>query len=229
MNIIIFDRRYDAKAIERGVVSYFITNRIEGENIIVMTEKDEILQYISDSARCSGIFFLTASFDGNEYFGIEVANQIRKHNKFSHISFVSENEKALKRCLTGLIRPSQYLLKPIQNKELFALIHNIYNDNLIDTIRIQINGDSYFIRISKILYVEKFEKKIIFHGETDVLEAYGTLASIHKKCDGTMVYVNKGQLVNKNAIVRIEPNLNSLTLNNGETLYISRGMKKNFF
>ena len=228
MKLVVYAETSALKEIEHLFVSFYITNQIEGETVHLFHTPAQILDYVETQENCDSIFFLSILGDGQELFAVELARRIRKHNKFTHIVFIAPGYQYLPACLTDLIRPSQYLIAPINNQEIFTLLSNIYNDSLVDMLKVRVGGYYYYIRISKILYIEKDGKKAIFFSDTSKIETYATLQEIYQKCEGEMLYANKGQLVNSRHIVKVENGKKLLHLTDGSVISISRNTKKNF-
>ena len=228
MNLVIFDDNKTAKILEQSVIGYYIKNKIESEKVVVFNEKAEITKFLNEAKNSNCIFFIALKDDESKLLGIEIARMVRKNNVHSHIVFIGDSEKHIKKCISSDIRPSYFFVKPIKNEELFSLLTEIYDNNLIDALKVKINGNVYFIKTSKIVYVEKKDKKTVFYSASNHIETYDTLTDIYNKCKDTMVYANKGQIVNKNEIIRVELNTNTIVLSGGIKIYVSRGMKKNF-
>lgn len=76
------------------------------------------------------------------------------------------------------------------------------------------------------LYIESRAKKVEIHTKTDTVEAYAAIGELEKQLVGSFYRCHRGYLVNMAFIM--EYGNDSITLNNGETIILSKDKYSEF-
>lgn len=79
---------------------------------------------------------------------------------------------------------------------------------------------------SNVLYIESRAKKVEIHTKTNIVEAYAAISELEKQLVGSFYRCHRGYLVNMAFIAGYEND--SITLNNGETIILSKDKYSEF-
>ena len=71
-----------------------------------------------------------------------------------------------------------------------------------------------------IIYIESRAKKVEIHTQNDIIEVYAAISELEKQMIGNFYRCHRGYLVNMGFIS--EYSINSITLNNGEKVILSK-------
>lgn len=161
-----------------------------------------------------------------EYDGIAIGKLIRGqlNNNTTQIVYISSESKYAMELFK--IRPMDFLIKPITQErvdELLDMAIKLINTNS-QVFTCSGNGENYVIPIKDIYYMESSARKIIIHTVSRDYEIYDKLDDIyHRVKKFNFIYIHKSFLVNYLYVRSIRAN--SLTLDNGKALPISRNRK----
>ncbi len=125
-----------------------------------------------------------------------------------------------------------YLIKPIEEQKFWEVY-----DRAVSEISKRKKQDSHSLFIktrnrnvtleqSDILYIESRAKKVEIHTKTDIIEAYAAIGELEKQLLGNFYRCHRGYLVNMAYIM--EYRNDSIALNNGETVLLSKGKYSEF-
>lgn len=216
----------------------------EDENILrqevrVLVEKycqqyaieTEIFEYSSgeellQSNNEESIFLLDISM--KEIDGIQVAEKIRALGNNSIIIFLTSHKERVFEAFK--VQAFRYLIKPIQEDEL--------NKTLDDAMEYLKKEEKKFLTISikqniiklhyeDILYMESIGKNIDIHTEKQCYTIREKISDLEKKLASNGFFrVHKSYIVNLDKVTKIDSDM--ATLNNDETVYVSRLRAKAF-
>lgn len=160
------------------------------------------------------------------YNGLAIGRLIRDqlNNNTTQLVYISSESKYAMDLFR--IRPMDFLIKPITQERIDELIDMALK--LITTngqvFTCSANGESYLIPIADIYYMESSARKITIHTVSRDYEIYDKLDNIYQRVKHfNFLYIHKSFLVNYLYVRSIRAN--SLTLDNGKQLPISRNRK----
>lgn len=161
--------------------------------------------------------------------GIDYAKEIRKTNSRAIIIFLTSYEEF---AIKGYeVNALDFILKPIEKIRVLnaftKALEKIKTDKLIKIVE---NRREIYLRISKIKFIEKSKRKVIFYtNNNDLYETYYTVKGVAKKLP-FFIRINQSQLVNP---LHIKDVFNDeyhgyVILYSGEKLCFSRRYRKSF-
>lgn len=175
------------------------------------------------------VFFLDIADGDNENAGIRLAHKIRKKNSLAHIIFVTSHSEKIREAMTGLIRPSEFLIKPLNETEkekLHMLLGSVFNMNEAQSIEIKIGRDSIHILPDDILYVSRELRKtvIVTHSQRYMIrEAFSSLT---ERLGEGFIVADKGTCVNTNKIRSWNPAKRQINIGDTEIYYSRERSRK---
>ena len=197
------------------------------------TEDAEIRRHGFDDVELSGIedddvFFLDIADGSDENAGIRLARRIREENDRAHIVFITSYERKVRDTITGLIRPSGFLVKPIcgvEEEKLRAFLKLLHEkDNKTISLK---SGTKYFdVAVKDIIYIRKTDRKTSVYTENSFYQVRQTFVKILKELDDNFIVVDKGAAVNIKKALAYEPATRLIHMEGGVTVYCSRDRAK---
>ena len=190
------------------------------------TNPEELMKYIDNN----NVDVLFLDIDLNSKFnGIEIAKQIREHNKSIYIIFITahiEYVVSAYECKTF-----DFIYKPFNRRKLEKTIQR-----LVDDIR---NNLTYFLNLSKskqiinqraINYIEKSGAKTIYNLNSGTVEVYGSFNQILNNLPKTFVRCHKSFIVNIENISKVDLKSSTIYFNSSPDSVCFIGLKyKNQF
>lgn len=195
----------------------------EGTQVKAYTDSRELHESLI-AGEYYDLIFLDIVMPG--YDGIAIGKLIRGklNNNTTQIVYISSESKYAMELFR--IRPMDFLIKPITQERVDELLDMAVK--LIDTnskvFTCSGNGENYVIPIKDIYYMESSARKITIHTVSRDYEIYDKLDNIYQRVKQfNFIYIHKSFLVNYLYVRSIRAN--SLTLDNGKQLPISRNRK----
>lgn len=191
-------------------------------------EITELLTFGSTKELCAEIicdddvFFLDIADGGDENAGIVLAHEIRKKNSLAHIIFVTSHYEKIREAMTGLIRPSEFLIKPLDETEkekLHILLSSVFSMNDAESVDIKIGRDRIHILLNEILYISREMRKTVIVTQRQrymIREAFSSLA---ERLGEGFVIADKGTCVNVNKISSWNPAKRQINIDGAEIYY----------
>lgn len=228
MKIVIFDD----SAIQVSFLNKQITGHLISEypnlvfSISGFSNTSEFKTYYLEND--AEIFFIDISTADNEKYGIEAASEIRQRHPQCHIAFCTSHADLISYAFDNLIKPSQYIIKPVGQNILSKLLDDIIIEKNSVKSKLCLKGvkQDWFVEVADILYIEKSDRHCIIHSINKILESSCTLKELKELLPESFFYADKGIIVNTAHISGISRGKNQLTLKNSETIYFSRSAKK---
>ncbi len=161
---------------------------------------------------------------------LTLARRIRENSGMCHICFMSPSPGDIGFCYKKLVRPSAFLLKPVDGGELRSLLSDI--DNFERTYRMQpddlqillkTRGIRKVVWASNVIYFTSYDKKVLCYTESEEKIAfYDSLGSIENLYRRFFLRCHSGFLVNRKRIVGFSKKRMVLSLSgiSGEVLEI---------
>lgn len=174
------------------------------------------------------IIFLDIQMDGMN--GIDTARALRQKADNTVLIFITGVKEYVFDAFD--VAAFHYLIKPIEEYK----FSEVYNRAVLEVgKRKQKTNGQLFVKTrnrnatfnqSDILYIESRAKKVEIHTKTDTVEAYAAIGELEKQLVGSFYRCHRGYLVNMAFIM--EYGNDSITLNNGETIILSKDKYSEF-
>ena len=125
-----------------------------------------------------------------------------------------------------------YLIKPIEENKFWEVCNRAVlevskkKQQPSGQIFIKTRSQSITLEQSDVLYIESRAKKVEIHTKTNIVEAYAAISELEKQLVGSFYRCHRGYLVNMAFIAGYEND--SITLNNGETIILSKDKYSEF-
>ena len=195
----------------------------------------DLIKQINENNQCS-IYFLDVDLKHEKYDGFTLAKQIRKVDTRGFIIFITTHEELMFETFKYRLEAMSYLIKG--NASLIEQIQHCLDDihNLIIAEKKEVKSyytvcvadTSYQLSINDILYFETSTKShhVVVHMVNRRLEFRGNLKSVEKQIGSSFLRIHRSFLVNSQHIDFMNNAKNTITLDNGETCFISRKGKQ---
>lgn len=174
------------------------------------------------------IIFLDIQMKGMN--GIETAKALRQKADNTVLIFITGVKEYVFDAFD--VSAFHYLIKPIEEHK----FSEVYERAVLEVRkRKQQTNGQLFVKTrnrnatfnqSDILYIESRAKKVEIHTKTDTVEAYAAIGELEKQLVGSFYRCHRGYLVNMAFIM--EYGNDSITLNNGETIILSKDKYSEF-
>ncbi len=156
----------------------------------------------------NALFFIDTRYKVSGGNFLTLARRIRENSEKCHICFLAPSTADIAFCYKKLVRPSGFLLKPVDENELRLLISDIIRfenarRSLPDDpqILLKTRGARSMVRASNVLYFTAMEKKVVCCTEKDgELSFYGSLGTLEKRYREFFLRCHSGFLVNRRRI-----------------------------
>ena len=206
--------------------SIFINHDLDSRVVFKTYLESELLDYVENNPIDVLILDIQLSTDST---GINIANQIRKHNKDCYIIFATAHPEFV--FLAYQCKTFDYICKPITKERLeetiLRLISDI-NDRKTPKKYIKLDNKNTIINENEIQYIKRDGMKIIFHTPSRDYEVYTSFAKLKNQLPNNFIRCHKSFIANINNIDKLEPISNLIYFKNNSTCEIGPKYKKDF-
>lgn len=174
------------------------------------------------------IFFLDIADGQNENAGIRLAREIRRQNAALHIIFVTSHHEKIRDAVSGLIRPSEFLIKPLggaEREKLHILLNSLFGSGESESIEIKIGHDNIRISLREILFIAREKRKTVIVTGNQRYMIRESFSSLTARLNGDFVVTEKGAAVNVGKIEAWNPSDRRITICDTQ-MYYSRERSK---
>lgn len=226
------DKTY-VQLLEKLIMEIAIRNKYNIEVAVMAYSPQDVLEYLGKDKEIS-IYILETIYSLSKYDGIELAKAVREKDRDSYIVFCTASAEYIYKVMTGLIKPSGYLIKhgnAVNVEELNNVLGDIYRDYLNffakdeAVLNINIGTEIYRINYNQIMYLESFQKKIYVHTDNQRIGYYDSLSSLEEKLGDNFIRCHKSYIINTDKVLRISFSNMKIELSNGDEIDISRTFK----
>lgn len=174
------------------------------------------------------IIFLDIQMDGMN--GIDTARALRQKADNTVLIFITGVKEYVFDAFD--VAAFHYLIKPIEENKFWEVCDRAVlavtkkKQNPLGQIFIKTRSQSITLDQSNVLYIESRAKKVEIHTKTNIVEAYAAISELEKQLVGSFYRCHRGYLVNMAFIAGYEND--SITLNNGETIILSKDKYSEF-
>ena len=203
MDVYIYDSDYESmKSIKEMCFYFFMKENIDAEIIGSCTRHDEF-DKLFDGSNLLSLFFIEC------YKTETLISKIREANIANYIILLLRNVGDLLDGINPSTRPSGYVIKPAQMRQLELLIRGIFLDyiqmeKVKDVFRFKNKAREYTLPCDQILFFESSNKKIVVRTITQEFEFYSSLEAIEKELPRYFLRIHKSFLVNTEKINKID-------------------------
>ena len=214
LNIAICD---DEKAIREQ-----INELIEKEKPGVCPELYETGDSLLTAGKQFDIVFLDIQMDGTD--GIETAKLLRQRDEDAILIFITGIREYVFKAFD--VAAFHYLLKPIEEDKFHEVFQRAKRElekrkkQRRETIFIKTRNRSFTLEKDSILYIESRAKKVEIHTVGENIEVYASMNEMEAQLGDGFYRCHRGYLVNMAFVAEYDSE--SITLNNGEYIYLAK-------
>ena len=214
LNIAICD---DEKAIREQ-----INELIEKEKPGVCPEFYETGDSLLAAGKQFDIVFLDIQMDGTD--GIETAKLLRQRDEDAILIFITGIREYVFKAFD--VAAFHYLLKPIEEAKFHEVFQRAKRElekrkkQRRETIFIKTRNRSFTLEKDSILYIESRAKKVEIHTVGENIEVYASMNEMQAQLGDGFYRCHRGYLVNMAFVAEYDSE--SITLNNGEYIYLAK-------
>ena len=168
------------------------------------------------------IIFLDIQMDGMN--GIDTARALRQKTEDTVLIFITGVKEYVFDAFD--VAAFHYLIKPIEENK----FRTVYDRAVLEAgkkkqhsmgqLFVKTRKRNVTLEQSDILYIESRAKKVEIHTRNDIVEAYAGIGELEKQLTENFYRCHRGYLVNMAFIS--EYSSDSITLNNGETIFLTK-------
>jgi len=215
LNIAICD---DEKIIQEQIYEWIIKEIKENQHIFIEFYKTG--ETLLATKNQFDIIFLDILMDGKN--GIETAKELRQKDENVILIFITGIREYVFEAFD--VAAFHYLLKPIEEskfREIFyKAIRELEKRKKQQPIFIKTRNRSFSLERNNILYIESKGKRVEIHTTEKTIDAYISMNEMEGQLGDEFYRCHRGYLVNMAYIA--EYNSESIILNNGECVYLSK-------
>ena len=204
--------------------SIFLKNDLEAKIVLKTSDEKNLLNYVHKNTVDVVILDIQLS---TKSAGIDLANEIRKHNKDCYIIFTTAHSEFV--FLAYQCKTFDYICKPITKERLEETISRLISD-IKGTVNpnkyIKLDNKNTIINEDDIQYIKRDGMKVIFHTPSRDYEVYSSFAKLQTQLPSNFVRCHKSFIANIDNIDKLEPVSNLIHFKNNATCEIGPKYKK---
>ena len=168
------------------------------------------------------IVFLDIQMEGTD--GIETAKRLRQRDEDTILIFITGIREYVFEAFD--VAAFHYLLKPIEEDKFREVFRRAERElekrksKRRETVFIKTRNRSFSLEKDSILYIESRGKKVEIHTTGETIEAYASMNEMEGQLGGGFFRCHRGYLVNMAYVAEYDSG--SITLNNGECVYLAK-------
>ena len=168
------------------------------------------------------IVFLDIQMEGTD--GIETAKRLRQRDEDTILIFITGIREYVFEAFD--VAAFHYLLKPIEEEKFREVFRRAGRElekrksKRRETVFIKTRNRSFSLEKDSILYIESRGKKVEIHTTGETIEAYASMNEMEGQFGGGFFRCHRGYLVNMAYVAEYDSG--SITLNNGECVYLAK-------
>ena len=168
------------------------------------------------------IVFLDIQMDGTD--GIETAKLLRQRDEDAILIFITGIREYVFKAFD--VAAFHYLLKPIEEDKFHEVFQRAKRElekrkkQRRETIFIKTRNRSFTLEKDSILYIESRAKKVEIHTVGENIEVYASMNEMQAQLGDGFYRCHRGYLVNMAFVAEYDSE--SITLNNGEYIYLAK-------
>lgn len=170
--------------------------------------------------------FLDIQMDGLN--GIEAAEKLKRRKEDTIVIFVTGIREYVFDAFD--VAAFHYLIKPIEEKKFAEVFHRaeaeILKRKKLENRQLFLKSKGITLSQNSILYIESRGKKAAIHTVKEIIEIYAVMSELEKQLSDSFYRCHRGYLVNMAYIVEYDNE--SITLNNGDSVYLTKKKHSEF-
>ena len=204
--------------------SILIQNDLDGQIVYSTQIPTDLLEYVKNNS--INVVILDIDLN-NRISGLELAEEIRKHDKNIYIIFTTAHLEF------GLVaykyKTFDYIAKPVTFERFRETILRLYEDVSGNNPKyIRLDNNKTIIPENSIKYIQKDGMKLVFKTDTRTYEVYNSFNKLQPMLPKQFVRCHKSYIVNLDKIYDIDFSSNIISFDNGEKCYIGPKYKNSF-
>lgn len=207
---------------DEKVIREQIKKMIEKKQIDCEIDTYGMGEELLKAGRGYDIVFLDIQMQGMN--GIDTAKALRKKTDNTVLIFITGVKEYVFDAFD--VSAFHYLIKPIEESK----FRTVYDRAVLEAgkkkhhsmgqLFVKTRSRNVTLEQSDILYIESRAKKVEIHTRNDIMEAYAGIGELEKQLTENFYRCHRGYLVNMAFIS--EYSSDSITLNNGETIFLTK-------
>ena len=208
----------DDEKVIREQIKHLIEKKQVESIIDIYASGEELLM----DEKCYDIVFLDIQMNGMN--GIDTARALRQKTDDTILIFITGVKEYVFDAFD--VAAFHYLIKPIEENK----FRTVYDRAVLEAgkkkqhsmgqLFVKTRSRNVTLEQSDILYIESRAKKVEIHTRNDIVEAYAGIGELEKQLTENFYRCHRGYLVNMAFIS--EYSSDSITLNNGETIFLTK-------
>ncbi len=161
--------------------------------------------------------------------GRTIAKAIRNLSKLAHIIFIAEKIEQSIDIFYGLIRPTDFILRPNVYESIVRIMRDILEDRKSSptVIKVSYGKTTYMLNADDIFVIQKDGRKTQINLLNRQISVVDTIKEIMPRLPECFVQVDKGVIVNLKMVVTVDFSERKLKLKNNQVIFVSRNTIKN--
>lgn len=173
------------------------------------------------------IIFLDIQMDGIN--GIETAKTLRNKKQVSVLIFITGMKEYVFDAFD--VSAFHYLLKPVEENKFSEVLAKAAAEVRMkkgeeELFFIKSKGRNVILNRNDILYIESQNRMVNFHTTKEILKIYSDMKNLEQQLGKNFYRCHRGYIVNLGYVTEYEKD--SISLTNGENIYLSRRKYKEF-
>ena len=168
------------------------------------------------------IVFLDIQMEGTD--GIETARKLRERDEDTILIFITGIREYVFEAFD--VAAFHYLLKPVEEDKFREVFRRAERElekrkkQQRETVFVKTRNRSFTLEKDSILYIESRAKKVGIHTTGEIIEAYSSMNEMEGQLGESFYRCHRGYLVNMAYVAEYDSK--SITLNNGECVYLAK-------
>lgn len=212
----------DDEMVIREQISGLIQKQNSGCSVKSYQSGNELLE----SGERFDIVFLDIQMEG--FNGIETAEKLKRCKEDTIVIFITGIREYVFDAFD--VAAFHYLLKPVEEKKFTEVFHKaeaeILKRKKLENRQLFLKSKGITLSQNSILYIESKGKKAAIHTVKEIIEIYAVMSELEKQLSDSFYRCHRGYLVNMAYIAEYDNE--SITLNNGESVYLTKKKHSEF-
>lgn len=192
--------------LEEMIETIFLRNDFDAEIVFSTSNASKLIDFLDTNE--VNVLFLDIDLNSHSN-GIDVAKEIRKHNKSIYIIFLTGHFEYIVSAFE--CKTFDFIQKPFSLSKLENTIQRLFEDMNANTQKfIKLNNKCKLVNQDLINYIQKDKMKAIYSLNSSSIESYGSFNKITESLPDNFVRCHKSYIVNLNNISNIDFSTNTI-------------------
>lgn len=212
----------DDETVIREQIGGLIRKQNSGCSVKSYQSGNELLE----SGECFDMVFLDIQMEGLN--GIKTAEKLKRCKEDTIVIFITGIREYVFDAFD--VAAFHYLLKPIEEKKFTEVFRRaeaeILKRKKLENRQLFLKSKGITLSQNSILYIESKGKKAAIHTVKEIIEIYAVMSELEKQLSDSFYRCHRGYLVNMAYIAEYDNE--SITLNNGDSVYLTKKKHSEF-